>query len=72
MNQKVDLSSLALILEKILALIATHLNVEPVQLVLITTGELEEEFRSQNSGAEPETSESSGQNQLVGDSDSLL
>ncbi|MBN3890868.1 MAG: hypothetical protein HWQ43_17525 [Nostoc sp. JL31] len=44
MNQKVDLSSLALILEKILALIATHLNVEPVQLVLITTGELEEEF----------------------------
>ncbi len=26
MNQKVDLSSLALILEKILALIATHLN----------------------------------------------
>jgi hypothetical protein len=44
MNQKMDLQVPALILEKILALIATHLKVEPVELVLITTDEHNSSF----------------------------
>ncbi|MEH2000438.1 hypothetical protein [Nostoc sp.] len=35
MNQKMDLPSQALDLQKLLALIAAHLNVEPVELQLV-------------------------------------
>ncbi|WP_298909473.1 hypothetical protein [uncultured Nostoc sp.] len=44
MNQKMDLPLLALNLEKSLALVATHLNVESVELVLIATGKHNSSF----------------------------
>ena len=44
MNQKMDLQVPALNLEKIIALVASDLNVEPVELVLIATGKHNSSF----------------------------